>query len=126
MRLLIAGSREFADLELVKDYVKRLPLDTILINGRARGVDNVARNQAMFQQLVVLDRPANWEKYGKSAGIIRNHEMVDEADEVVVFWNGKSNGTRDVIEYAKSKGKLTDLVIDESVPEYVETKMKGI
>lgn len=114
MKLLIAGSRDFPDLELVKEYVKRLPLDTVLINGRARGVDNVARNQAMFQQLVVLDRPADWNKYGKSAGMIRNHEMIDEADEVVVFWDGKSPGSRDVIEYAKSKDKLTDLIIDES------------
>ena len=114
MRVLISGSRDFPDLDLVKEFVKTLPLDTVLINGRAAGVDNCARNQALFQQLVVLDRPANWKKYGKSAGIIRNHEMVDEVDQVFVFWIGdekKSPGTKDVIDYATKQGKLVDCVI---------------
>lgn len=106
MKILISGSRTYKDLDAVKEFVRCLPNDTILLNGRAIGVDNVARNQAQFEGLVVLDYPAEWNKYGKSAGMIRNHVMVDLADEVYCFWDGESRGTKDVVDYAKSKGKL--------------------
>lgn len=106
MNILISGSRTFSNLDLVKEFVKGLPSDTTLLNGRAPGVDNVARNQALFESFSVKDYPAEWHKYGKSAGIIRNHIMVDLADEVYCFWDGVSHGTKDVIDYATQQGKL--------------------
>ena len=112
MRVLITGSRKFPDLDLVKVFVKTLPLDTILLNGKSEGVENVARNQALFQDLIVLDYPADYDKYGKEAWKIRNHRLIDLADEVHIFWDGVSIGTKDSIDYAKSLDKLTNLIID--------------
>ncbi len=105
MRLLISGSRDFPDLDMVKKYVDTLPPDTILLNGKARGVDNVARNQALFNDLIVQDFPAEWNKFGKAAGFIRNHIMVDIAEFVVCFWDGVSHGTKDVIDYTLQNEK---------------------
>ncbi len=99
MIILISGSREYPDLEFVKKFVDGLPNDTILLNGKARGVDNAARNEALFNNLIVQDYPADWNKYGKAAGFIRNHIMVDLAEYVICFWDGESHGTQDVIDY---------------------------
>lgn len=113
MRVLISGSRKYPDLELVKQFVKTLPYDTILLNGCSEGVENVARNQALFQDLIVLDYHPDNDKYGiNEAWKIRNHHLVDLADEVHLFWDGKSEGTRDTIEYATQYGKLVNLIID--------------
>jgi predicted membrane GTPase involved in stress response len=105
MIILISGSREYSDLEFVKEYVKLLPSDTILLNGRARGVDNVARNTALFNDIRVRDYPAEWRKYGKGAGFIRNHIMVDLAELIICFWDGESPGTKDVIDYSLQQNK---------------------
>ncbi len=105
MILLISGSREYPKLDLVKEYVNNLPQDTILLNGRAHGVDNVARNTALFRDLIVHDYLAEWKKYGKSAGFIRNHIMVNLADLIVCFWDGESHGTQDVIDFSLSINK---------------------
>ena len=48
--------------------------------------------------------PADWDKYGKSAGFIRNKEMVDIADAAIIFWDGDSKGTKDTIERVQNKG----------------------
>ena len=53
----------------------------------------------------------NWEKYGKSAGIIRNHEMGDYADYLLAFWDGTSKGTKDMIDYMKKIGKHGKVII---------------
>lgn len=105
MIVLISGSREYPKLELVKKIVDDLPCDTILLNGRAMGVDNVARNQALFNDIIVQDFPADWNRYGRRAGFLRNHIMVDLAEYVICFWDGKSHGTKDVIDYSLQQNK---------------------
>lgn len=51
-------------------------------------------------QIPVIHFPANWDKHGKSAGHIRNAEMAKYADALVAFWDGKSKGTKGMIDYA--------------------------
>lgn len=48
--------------------------------------------------------PANWDKYGKSAGYIRNEEMAKVADSLLAIWDGKSRGTKHMIDIATKKG----------------------
>jgi hypothetical protein len=111
-RVLILGSRKFPDLELVKEFVKTFPHDTILFSDKAEGVGNVARNQALFQDLIVIDRPFDWKRWGTEAGIQFNRTLVDCVDEVHCFWDGKSIHTKDVIDYASRQGKLVNCIID--------------
>jgi hypothetical protein len=54
--------------------------------------------------------PADWNRYGKSAGFRRNVEMSNHADALVVFWDGKSRGTQHMIREAKNKKLLLRVV----------------
>ena len=104
--LCISGSREFNDWELVRLGVKSLPCDIALLTGGARGVDREAYLAGKEFRLNQEVYPADWNKYGKSAGIIRNIQMIDDASDVIAFWDLKSSGTRHAIGYAREQGKL--------------------
>lgn len=105
-RIIIAGSRNFNDYELVKKTVEKLiESDTIIISGTANGADKLGERFAEEFNLKLVKMPANWKTYGKSAGIIRNQKMSNFAKEkegiLVAFWDGKSNGTKEMIKIAK-------------------------
>ena len=108
MRYLICGSREFADPKQVDDYIKRLPPLSTIISGGARGVDTWASNAAKRYGHKTLIFPADWKKYGKAAGFVRNKQMIDEGkpDHVVAFWDGESKGTSMMIDFVK-KANIT-------------------
>lgn len=77
---------------------------TEVVCGGARGVDALGRSYAYSMKIPVKLFPANWEEHGKSAGPIRNTLMADYADALIAIWDGKSRGTGDMINKAKSKG----------------------
>lgn len=106
MKIAIVGSRDFARLDLVTAYIEALPMDTVVVSGGARGVDSVAVEAAERRGLVTVTYPADWDAYGKGAGFIRNQLIVDQADKVVAFWDGKSKGTRDTMRKAHNVDKL--------------------
>lgn len=103
-RIAIVGSRDFPNLDQVREYVRSLPRDTIIVSGGARGVDTAAEYEANVQAMQTMIFPADWERYGKSAGYKRNISIVAYADEVVAFWDGKSRGTMHTVEIAREKG----------------------
>jgi hypothetical protein len=105
MKIAIVGSRDYAHLDRVRDFVKALPAGTTVISGGARGVDEAAEAMAYAIGLPVQSFPADWATHGKKAGILRNAEIVAAADEVVAFWDGISAGTRSSIELAQKAGK---------------------
>ncbi len=91
--LAIVGSRAFPDLERVRAIVRELPADTLVISGGASWVDRVAVDEARWCGLAVTAYPADWQRYGRRAGAVRNQQMVESADEVAAFWDGASSGT---------------------------------
>src|SRR5262245_11253362 len=106
MRVAVVGSRDYPDLEAVRAYVRAQPADTVIISGGARGVDQVAVDTARRLQLAYEVYPADWTRYGKRAGFLRNITIVDNADAVVAFWDGVSRGTKHTIDYANERRKL--------------------
>ena len=101
IKIIICGSRGFRDLSLVEQKVINLQADCdyVLMTGNARGVDQAAEHQAYISGVYNLQFPADWDKHGKAAGIIRNIEMLDHIpDKVIAFWDGKSPGTKHMIE----------------------------
>jgi hypothetical protein len=118
MRIAIVGSREYPDLDDVREYVSACPADTVIISGGARGVDRTAEDTAKARGLATLVYPADWQTYGKSAGYRRNVEMIDAAEYVVAFWDGTSRGTKHSIDLAIRAGKLAALVTPEEVIVY--------
>ena len=109
MKVAIIGSRTYPDLEKVREYVRKLSQDDIIISGGAKGVDETAEDEARKLGMEVISIPAEWDKYGKRAGLMRNDIIVAMADCVVAFWDGVSRGTKYTIDKAKEKNVITQV-----------------
>ena len=109
-KVIIAGGRDFSDFELMSTKMDMLlskvkdKREVVVISGKAKGADTLGERYATSRNFKVEEYPANWDKYGRSAGYRRNEEMAEHAEALVAFWDGKSKGTSHMIEYAKSKG----------------------
>lgn len=103
-KLLIAGSRDIDEDEMGQHLAHELKAsfftsrDLDIISGMARGADTVAVRVAEYFGAGVIKMPADWDKHGRSAGYIRNDEMVNAANEVWVWWDGTSKGTKHTID----------------------------
>lgn len=108
MRILICGDRNWTDEQIIEDYIKSLPRDTVIIEGEAQGADIIAKNMALKHNLRVTSFPADWNLFGLAAGPIRNKQMLDDGkpDLVVAFHNdlSKSKGTKNMIDQALRRG----------------------
>ena len=105
MNVLICGDRNWTDQETIRQRMSKLPPNTTIIEGEARGADTIARDLAIEMGFTVLSFPANWEEYGQAAGVIRNTKMLIEGkpDIVIAFHPNitKSKGTKDMVTKAK-------------------------
>lgn len=104
-RIAVVGSRDYFSKYLVERFVYLLPREWTVVSGGSRGVDSWAEQTAQHHFRYVDVYYANWKKFGKSAGFIRNNEIVNNCDAVVAFWDGKSKGTRHTIQLAKNLNK---------------------
>ena len=96
---------------MVSLYVAELPRDTTVISGGARGVDTAAIGAARALGMNCEIFPAQWEKFGKSAGFRRNIDIVAAADKVVAFWDGESKGTKLSIDLARDSKKPLEIIL---------------
>ncbi len=118
MKLAIVGSRTFNEFPILlyylntyfyNGYSQEFIFDQI-ISGGAKGADSLGERFANDYEIPVIVYSAEWEKYGKSAGFIRNQTIVDNCDMVLAFWDGESRGTADTIAKAKKAKKPTFIV----------------
>ena len=103
MKTIIAGSREFNNLNMVIEKMKE-HIITLVISGHARGADMLGEIAANRLGIPVQMFPADWQTYGKRAGYLRNEVMAEHADALIAFWDGRSSGTKHMIDIAKRKG----------------------
>lgn len=92
-----------------------LPTDITIINGKAKGVDNAASDWAIINHACLKEYPADWNKYGKAAGHIRNKQMLEEEkpDLVITFPGGK--GTANMKQQAEKAGiEVIEVIYDNS------------
>ena len=89
---------------LEEAYAQEEILVSEVVCGEARGVDEMGKKAAQAKNIPVKSFPADWSKHGKSAGPIRNREMAEYADALVAIWDGKSKGTKNMIDTAKKLG----------------------
>lgn len=101
----MVGSRNWKDLLRIKKYIDMLDEETVVISGGAVGVDRAAEQLAKMRGLETKIFPADWKKYGRSAGMRRNNDIVNEADRIVAFWDGESKGTHHTINLAAKNKK---------------------
>ena len=105
-RLVVAGSRDFNDYTLLSAELDKLlagKTNITIVSGTARGADRLGERYAAEHNLRIERFPAEWEKYHKGAGPIRNMKMVQSADAVIVFWDNESSGTKNIIECARKE-----------------------
>lgn len=105
MKLIIAGSRKFNDIEVLTDkldgLLSKCNKTITIISGGAYGADKCGEIYALNKGYKTDKFPAEWDKFGKKAGYIRNVEMAKAATHCVVFWDGKSKGSKHMIDTAK-------------------------
>lgn len=104
MKFAIVGSRTFKDYFLLKERLSKFKISEI-ISGGADGADFLAERYAEEYSIKLTVFPADWEKFGKRAGYVRNIQIVDKCDLVYAFWDGKSKGTKHSIDYARKIDK---------------------
>jgi hypothetical protein len=91
-----------------------------VISGCAQGVDKIAAEIAREFGLEVIEMPADWKRHGKRAGFIRNEEMAQVGDGLLAIWDGKSNGTRHMINTMREMGKVARCI---NKPRHKEVEM---
>ena len=102
MKVAVICSREL----WIDDLGKYLPEDTTeIVSGGARGVDTCAKNYAVRNNIKLTEFLPEYDKYGKIAPLLRNNEIIEYADMVLAFWDGKSRGTYYVISKCKELNK---------------------
>lgn len=101
LKLIIAGGRDFVDMQLALDsfdkFAQSISIPIAIVSGRARGADQIGEQIASDYGLRVYMFPADWEKYGRKAGPIRNQQMGEFTDQALIFWDGISTGTHNMI-----------------------------
>jgi len=111
MKLIIAGSRYLENYELVKSSVlnflkiNAIDLHTVeIVSGGAKGADALGECFAKEHAMPIQYFPADWGKFGRSAGPKRNKQMAEYATHLCAFWDGKSRGTGSMVKVARAKG----------------------
>jgi hypothetical protein len=106
MKLIIAGSRTFTDYQfLCHTLAPECHRITEVIHGGARGADQLGFRWAVKHHIRSRCFAAEWERFGKSAGIRRNYQLAQAGDLLIAFWDGRSPGTRHIISCMQQLGK---------------------
>ena len=107
LKIVIAGCRNYNNYDEAKEYIDfcireiKKNNTIVILSGGSRGADAIGERYAIENGYEIRKFVANWDKYGKAAGPIRNEQMAIEADYIICFWDYKSRGTKSMIENAK-------------------------
>jgi hypothetical protein len=110
-KIAVIGSRTFGNYDLLNSELSLLNESFILISGGAKGVDQMAEGYADAHGYSKVIYKPDYKSFGKNAPVVRNTEIVDAADLVIIFWDRKSKGTLDVLNKCKRKNKKYKLVL---------------
>lgn len=110
MKVAVVGSRGYGNLDEVRQFVREQHRSTTILSGGASGVDSTATAEARRLGMTYEVYLPDWSLHGKAAGVIRNRLIIEAADEVVAFWDGKSRGTKHSIDIARTLKKPLRIV----------------
>jgi hypothetical protein len=116
MRVIVAGSRSFCSFRVLSATLDEFIGDARygenieIVSGGARGADKFGEVYAQREGFGLQVFPADWHRYGKRAGMVRNELMAKYATHLVAFWDGKSAGTRNMIELGRKHGLVVKVV----------------
>ena len=107
MKVAVVGSRSI----FAPDISMYISDGDEIVSGGAVGVDSCAAEYAKKNGLKLTVFLPQYERYGRAAPIARNKKIVDYADKIIAFWDGKSKGTLSVIKYAEKTGKQCEIIL---------------
>jgi hypothetical protein len=108
MKLAIIGSRTFNDYKLLCEKlnnINSIKKITLIVSGGANGADKLGEKYAKENNILTKIFLPDWKNFGKKAGYLRNIDIINESDCVIVFWDGVSKGTQHSINLAKKYQK---------------------
>ena len=110
MKTIVAGSRNCLAKSFIYSILDK-HMDSIseVVSGLAKGPDTIGKEWAEENNIPVKEFPADWNTLGRRAGFVRNCAMGDYAECLLAFWDGKSRGTKQMIDYANEKGLLVKI-----------------
>jgi hypothetical protein len=117
MKVIIAGGRDIKSEAVVLEAIMRAQvLDgftiTEVVSGGAKGVDRFGEQWALAVGLPVKWFHAEWEKHGTAAGPIRNRQMAEYAEALILVWDGKSRGSASMKREATKRGlKVSEFLV---------------
>jgi hypothetical protein len=134
-KLIVAGGRDFNNydqlsnelMELADDPLQLGPYEVSIVSGMARGADALAAHFAYEHDVKLYPMSADWNgPHGKGAGYARNMDMSRFADGLLAFWDGKSRGTRHMIDTMRNAGKFVHVVMYNTPKPIEGTKYVGL
>ena len=108
MKLAVIGSRSLTNVSLDKYVGEEV---TEIVSGGAKGIDTCASEYAKNNGIRLTEFLPEYSRYRRGAPIVRNKKIVDYADKIIVFWDGRSRGTLSVIKYAERVGKKLEIIL---------------
>ena len=118
MKIIIAGSRNFNNYQKLKQECDKFLQDykniEIVSGAHYKGADKLGEQYASEKKIKIIKFPADWIKYGKPDGPKRNKQMAIYADALIAFWDGKSKGTKNIIQLAKQRHLKTRIILFEN------------
>lgn len=113
MKLGVVGSRGFDNWSVIRatlDRIRESKKITSIISGGARGPDKLGARYAKEHGIPLTEHLPDWEKHGRSAGYIRNVDIVNDSDIILAFYDGRSSGTKHTMTTAHEQGKKVYVV----------------
>ncbi len=108
MKLAIIGSRRIENID-VSEYVDADVAE--IVSGGAKGIDTAAKEYAKANTIKLTEFLPDYKRFGKGAPLRRNIQIIEYADKVIAFWDGKSKGTEFVITECKKRGKDLTVIL---------------
>lgn len=109
--LAVVGSRDFSDMKLFNSFLKsQIDTTATIVSGGAKGADSMARDFAIQNKIPLIEFLPDWKKYKKAAGMIRNEDIINNADKVIAFHKNHSRGTANSILLATMMDKPIEIV----------------
>lgn len=122
MKVIVAGSRAgvvYAQVVAAIELSGWQDQITEVVCGGCRGVDNMGRLWTQGRETIrVVLFQAQWEQYGRAAGPIRNRRMAEYADALVAVWDGRSRGTKNMIETMRELSKPVFVYSSKEAPPF--------
>ena len=114
MNIAIVGGRDFSDYTLLKEsilsYISIYGVLDNIVSGGAKGADTLAAQFATEIGIPLLVFKPDYQKYRRGATLVRNTQIIENADVVFAFWDGQSKGTKDSITKAKKLQKELHII----------------